>query len=137
MDSRTSAVITRVVLPLALVVTVIGCQSNPTPRPVSSSPVPNVQASATANKIQVPRIQAEAGDTVIRLSWPPIAGSHGYFVFRDNGTAPLNPTPMTATQFQDIGLTNGRTYTYTIAIVNPDGQMGPRSEPVQAAPKSH
>jgi hypothetical protein len=81
------------------------------------------------------QVVAQPGDTVVDLTWQPIVGARGYFVFRDNSSIPLNPTPMTDTHFQDIGLTNGRTYTYAIAPVNQDGQSGPHSNPIQVTPK--
>jgi|GEM_PF-4089636 hypothetical protein len=80
-------------------------------------------------------LTAQPGDTIVDLQWQPIAGARGYFIFRDNGSLPLNPTPTTDTHWQDIGLTNGRTYTYTIAPVNQDGQAGPRSHPIQVTPR--
>lgn len=80
-------------------------------------------------------LTAQPGDTVVDLKWQPSAGARGYFIFRDNSSIPLNPTPMTDTHWEDIGLTNGRTYTYTIAPLNQDGQTGPRSHPVQVTPK--
>lgn len=82
-------------------------------------------------------LTAQPGDTVVDLKWQPIAGARGYFVFRDGSSTPLNPTPIVETRFQDIGLTNGRTYTFTIAPVNQDGKTGSRSPSIQATPKSH
>jgi fibronectin type 3 domain-containing protein len=81
-------------------------------------------------------LTAQPGDTVVNLTWQPASGARGYFIYRDNSATPLNPTPITDTRFQDIGLTNGRTYTYDIAAVNQDGQTGPRSTPITATPKS-
>jgi len=86
--------------------------------------------------LAVVNLRAEPADTVIRLSWQPVPGARGYFVFRDNSSTPLNPTPLAEARFEDIGLTNGRTYTYTVTAVNPDGQMSTPSAPIQAAPKS-
>lgn len=82
-------------------------------------------------------LTAQPGDTVVDLKWQPIAGARGYLVFRDSSSTPLDPTPITETRFEDIGLTNGRTYTYAIAPVNQDGQTGARSGSIKATPKSH
>ena len=49
---------------------------------------------------------------------------------------PLNPTPITETTYEDIGLTNGRPYTYPVAAADASGQAGPMSTPIEAAPKS-
>lgn len=112
-----------------LLVAVVGCQSNPPPSGTATSP-----ASFDA---KISNLKADAADTVIHLSWQPLAGSRGYFVFRDGATTPLNSTAVADPRFDDIGLTNGRTYTYTVAAVGQGGQIGPRSALLQAIPKSH
>ena len=92
--------------------------------------------AAGGGALAVVNLQAEPGDTVIRLSWQAVPEAAGYFVYRDNAPAPLDPTPIAEAQYEDIGLSNGRTYTYTVAAVTPDGQIGPPSAPIQAAPQS-
>jgi hypothetical protein len=81
-------------------------------------------------------LAAEPDDTVVHLSWSPFAGAAGYFVYRDGGQDPLNPTPITETAYDDIGLTNGRAYTYTVAVADAAGQSGPLSAPITAVPHS-
>lgn len=138
----------RIILWLCLLLWAAGCRANPTPpKPsmptVTAAPaasplasVPPATAAPAPSTLAVVNLRAEPADTVIRLSWQPVPGARGYFVFRDNSSTPLNPTPLAEARFEDIGLTNGRTYTYTVAAVNPDGQVGTPSAPIQAVPKS-
>lgn len=69
-------------------------------------------------------LTGEGGDTTVTLRWQAIAGAVSYNVYRDNSTTPLNADPLTVTQYQDVGLTNGRIYTYTIAAVDSTGKEG-------------
>ena len=122
---------------LGCILTVAGCGANPenkTPAPVPPSAVSAATAIPVAAGSQ---LQVQAQDTVIILTWGPLAGAHGYFVYRDGSTQPLMTLPVSGTMYQDIGLTNGRTYTYTIAPVGADGKVGSPSAPVMVAPKSH
>ena len=80
-------------------------------------------------------LRAEVGDTVVTLTWQPVQGATGYLVRRDNGRDPLNAKAITATQYLDIGLTDGRTYTYTVAPII-SGTEGAQLPPVQAIPVS-
>jgi hypothetical protein len=120
----------------------VGCQAPPTPAPAITATVPpsptaaSATATPTAAAPAVESLNTESADTVIRLSWQAVSGARGYFIYRDGNSNPLNPTSIADTRFEDIGLTNGRTYTYTVAAMNQDGQTGPRSAPIQAAPKS-
>ena len=100
------------------------------------SAVPSGTQPAGGDALAVVNLQAEPGDTVIRLSWQAVPEAGGYFVYRDHGSVPLHPTPIAEAHYEDIGLTNGRTYTYTVAAVTRDGQIGPPSAPIQAAPQS-
>jgi hypothetical protein len=52
--------------------------------------------------------------------------ANGYFVYRDGNDAALNSVRVTDTQYVDIGLTNGRAYTYTVAPVGKDGRASIR-----------
>lgn len=81
-------------------------------------------------------VRAEPGDTIITLKWQPVQGAAGYFVFRDGSSAPLNPTPITATSYLDIGLSNGRTYTYTISVADGGGKPGKQLAETKVVPKS-
>jgi len=87
------------------------------------------------NSAQVSPVKAEAGDTVVTLTWQPVGGATGYFVHRDGGRDPLNTKAITATQYIDIGLTDGRTYTYTVAPII-SGTEHAQLPPVQAIPVS-
>lgn len=111
------AQILQIILGFGLVLSMIGCQTNSTSGSVSN-------------------VQVESADTVIRLAWSPVTGARGYVVFRDNSSAALTSKPLTEPRFEDVGLTNGRTYTYTIAWLDQNGQIGARSAPIQATPKS-
>ncbi|MGQ0644790.1 MAG: right-handed parallel beta-helix repeat-containing protein, partial [Elusimicrobiota bacterium] len=79
-------------------------------------------------------------DTQIRLSWTPSPDPDvtGYNVYRDGHARPLNfeliPQSPGTLLFQDIGLTNGRLYSYAVSALDAAGQESPRSQPVQAAP---
>ena len=72
---------------------------------------------------------------MVQLAWQPVEGATGYFVFRDGSERPLNLTPLQDASYLDIGLTNGRTYTYQIVAIDENGLNGPRSEPVEATPE--
>jgi len=67
-------------------------------------------------------LTGQGGDTTATLRWEAIPGAVSYNVYRDDSTTPLNAEPLTATQYQDVGLTNGRTYTYTIATIDSAGK---------------
>lgn len=69
-------------------------------------------------------LTGEGGDTTVTLRWQPIPGAVSYNVYRDNSTTPLNADPLSTTQYQDVGLTNGRIYTYTIAAIDSSGKEG-------------
>jgi hypothetical protein len=77
-------------------------------------------------------VKAEPLDTGIRLQWPPVPGAQGYLIYRDGYTEPLNLTLIQDTQYEDIGLTTGRAYTYTVSAVDQSGQVLRRSAEVTA-----
>jgi hypothetical protein len=87
------------------------------------------------NSAQVGAVKAEAGDTVVTLTWQPVGGASSYSVHRDGGRDPLNARPLTETRYTDIGLTNGRVYTYTVAPIT-GGIEGSSLPAVQVAPVS-
>jgi hypothetical protein len=124
-----------------------GCSSTPTPSPGSTpTPPPLLQptpvGTRTTSEPTPPRLPpvlqltAQSGDTVVTLTWQPILNVRGYYIYRDDSQVPLNEQPLTGTTFEDIGLTNGRTYRYSVAAMDPNGEIGPRSAPTQATPHS-
>lgn len=64
----------------------------------------------------------QVSDTVIRLTWPAQPGARGYFVFRDGAARPLNFEALTALAYDDIGLSNSRVYSYSVAVADAQGQ---------------
>jgi hypothetical protein len=113
---------------------------NPQPVPNSGSSGPNTTQAITPttntrNTTQSSPIKAEAGDTVVTLTWEPVGGATGYFLHRDGGRDPLNVKAIAETRYIDIGLTNGRVYTYTVAPVL-GGVEGSSLPAVQVAPNS-
>jgi len=82
-------------------------------------------------------LTASPGDQRIDLAWNanPENDIAGYNLYRaDRGTSPINTTLITGTQYQDIGLTYGRTYTYWVRAKDQDNLQSPPSAQVQAAP---
>jgi hypothetical protein len=118
---------------------------NGTPKPASNSGPSSAnttqvtptliiaQATVTTSITQASPVKAEVGDTVVTLTWEPVGDATGYFVHRDGGRDALNAKPVAETRYMDIGLTNGRVYTYTIAPVI-GGVEGPGLPAVQAIP---
>jgi hypothetical protein len=98
-----------------------------------SSPSPGGPGGPSTGQTGPPT--AEAGDTVVTLTWQAAPGATGYFVYRDGARNPLNLKPITETRYQDIGLSDGRTYTYTVAPVI-GGAQGQRLPEVQVIPTS-
>ena len=109
------------------------------PKPASNSgpPGPNTTGATTTNPnaVQAGPVKAEAGDTVVTLTWEPVGEATGYFVHRDGGRDPLNVKAIAETRYMDMGLTNGRVYTYTVAPVI-GGIEGSSLPPAQVAPNS-
>jgi hypothetical protein len=123
---------------LSLALILIAC-NNQTPTPTPTSPPIGATPIATiGSSIGNPAtgLSAEVHDTVIKLTWQSMSGAVGYFVYRDGHEQPLNPKPIAETIYEDIGLTNGRTYTYTVAAADASNQPGPRSAPITAVPAS-
>lgn len=115
-------------------------QNSPQPGPISGPIAVQVtattnaaQATATPGTAQVGPVKAEAGDTVVTLTWQSVGDATGYFVRRDGERGPLNVKPISETRYIDIGLTNGRVYTYTVTPVI-GGVEGSSLPPVQVAP---
>ena len=122
-----------------LAASLIAC-NNQTPAPTPTPAVPPIGATflptlASSINTAAGGLSAEAQDTVIKLTWQAVPSASGYFVYRDGNAQPLNLRPIAETTFTDIGLTNDRTYTYTVAAVDSSNQPGPKSSPITASPK--
>ncbi len=103
--------------------------------------------------LAVPRgLAAEASDSSIQLSWDPIStridGSHyegfiGYHIYRRDGKnhfeeLPLNNEPLRQNSFEDIAVSNDRTYFYIVRSVDnptPPWKESLDSEEVSATPR--
>ncbi len=82
------------------------------------------------------RLEAEAGDSVVTLTWTPVVtrsdgsdytGFVGYNVYRGNeqgrqSEAPLNKEPVRTTTYKDTAVLNGRTYYYFVRAVDSPAQ---------------
>ena len=97
-----------------------------------SGPTPAQEKQSTLTALT-----AQPADTLVTLTWQPIAGASGYFVYRDRSEMPLNSTPITGSQYEDIGLTNGRVYTYTVAPAGEGIEAGTHSAEVTVSPRSN
>ncbi len=84
---------------------------------------------------QTQALRGDAGDTEVTLTWPAMVGASGYFVYRDGNEAPLNAVAVMDTRFEDIGLTNGRVYSYAVAPADKDGRAGAHTVSVAVTPK--
>ena len=84
-------------------------------------------------------LAASAGDARVELAWSATAGATGYTVQRaDSASGPYSTlaSGLGATTYADeIGLTNGSTYFYTVSAANAFG-TGEASAPVSARPLS-
>ncbi len=115
-----------------LALAMAACAPTPTPSPTAPPrpPTPTVASTATprpATPVPSPAatgLTLLATDTVIRLTWPAQPGARGYFVFRDGATQPLHADALTTLTYEDIGLTNGRVYSYSVAIADAQGKPG-------------
>ena len=147
---------------LALVILLVGVvlvingqsQTRPGPTPhagASASPIATptgggVAAGATASPAAGAgpsvvagangALPAQPGDTTIQLSWNAVPGASGYLVYRDGAADPLDTAPTTDTKYLDLGLTNGRNYSYIVTAVDQAGQPRGRLGPTSAVPVS-
>jgi chitodextrinase len=97
---------------------------------VATSPAP---APDTTPPSVPAGLGATAGDTQVALSWSASTdnvGVTGYRVYR-NGTLVGSPT---GTTYTDTGLTDGTTYTYTVAAIDAAGNLSAQSASVSATP---
>lgn len=131
---------------ICFVLLLVACRAEPEPPTPTTTPVrasvppppvlTAVQSPAATTVAGALELVAETGDTVITLAWQAVPDAKGYYVYRDGNANPLNPTPTTDTRYEDTGLTNGRTYSYTVAVVDQSGMIGLHSAEIQATPKS-
>jgi hypothetical protein len=144
---------------LACIFFIVSCSSNSVDKtavPVTPAPVITGEAPAAIGAVATAlapvadisptavivagtktlELKAEAGDTVVNLTWLPMSDAHGFLVYRDGNPAALNSSPVIGTVYQDSGLTNSRTYSYTIAALDAAGQPEMNSNAVQVTPKS-
>lgn len=73
-------------------------------------------------------VQAMPGDTTIALTWTAPEGLEvvGYRVYRSGSKHPIHgQRPLTTPHYIDIGLSNGRAYTYLVRVVGPKGTEEP------------
>jgi len=97
----------------------------------SATPLPPVPPAPS-------KVQANPGDTKVTITWNSTPNAASYRVYRSlsphaEGTTPFADN-ITATTFQDTGLTNAVTYYYQISAKNTAGE-GPRSNEVSAVPR--
>ena len=97
---------------------------------------------------QNPTVLATPGNRSVTLSWAPPAISGGtppvgYKIYRCTGSISCTPTVLvantnsTSTTYQDLSVTNGTNYVYTVAALNTNNnstQEGPSSAAVAATP---
>ncbi len=125
---------------LSLILVLVACNNQtPTSTPMPTSPpigATAIATSASSLSDSPTGLTAVMQDTVIKLTWQAVPSAVGYFVYRDGNEGPLNLKPVAETTFTDIGLTNGRTYTYTVAASDAANQPGPPSAPISAVPAS-
>jgi fibronectin type 3 domain-containing protein len=81
-------------------------------------------------------LSATPGDKQVNLSWAASTDTNtiGYNLYR-NGTK-INTSVLTGTSYNDTGLTNGTTYSYTLTGVNGNGGESAQSSSVTATPKA-
>ena len=98
------------------------------------------QASATPIAPATPPtaptgLQATAGNTQVSLVWTASAGATSYHVKRStiNGGPYTQVSAPTATNFTDLGLTNGTAYFYVVSALNSAGESANSSQ-VSATP---
>jgi dipeptidyl aminopeptidase/acylaminoacyl peptidase len=82
------------------------------------------------------RVTAEGLDTAVKLTWPSVTGAQGYFIYRDGSATPLNGDPTPETTYEDLGLSNGQIYRYSIGAVDQTGQVISHTVEITASPTS-
>ncbi len=87
------------------------------------TPVPPSPGSPTG-------LAAQAGDTVVTLTWSPVTGANRYAIDR-NG---VEVARVTSTAWSDTAVANGTTYFYTVRSLDRFGQASDPSATVSARP---
>ena len=70
------------------------------------------------------------GTGIAILSWQPVPGASGYNVHRSSGgsgSTKLTASPQSGTQYTDLSVNNGTTYSYTVTAVNGAGESSQSS----------
>ena len=98
-----------------------------TDTPTPNRPATPVGQGTVPATVAPGQVKAEPLDTSVRLQWLPLPEARGYLVYRGGRAESLNHAPVTYTQYEDIGLTNGKVYTYTVVAVDAAGQAFWRS----------
>jgi len=99
---------------------------------------PEGSATPVAPPVAPAGLAATAGDATVDLTWSPVAGAGGYRLKRatvNGGPYLIVGGDLTATSFQDTGLTNGTTYYYVVSAFNAGGESA-NSSPVSAEPQA-
>jgi parallel beta-helix repeat protein len=78
------------------------------------------------------------GDSFVNLTWSPPSDDGGsaitgYNIYRDDMPGVYQFVPAGQLWFEDLGLTNGVTYTYNVTAINGEGE-GPNSGDISATP---
>ncbi len=81
--------------------------------------------------MQVTNLRGVSSDSVVKLLWDMTSGATYYNIYRNS--AKINSREVNETTYTDTGLTNGQTYEYQVAAVNPGGE-GPKSKSIQSIP---
>jgi len=104
-----------------------------------ATPAP-VNSGCSGAPTAAPTVTLEGRDRSINVSWTAVAGASSYLVYRGDGVDGCNyGRPIIANtselSFLDQGLSNGRTYSYSVVPVGTAAAcMGPMSVCVEAAP---
>ncbi len=102
---------------------------------------PSVEVSATAAAVPIlpaapQNVSAAAGNGQVDLSWAAVNGALSYTVKRGSeasGPYAVVAAGLTGTSYTDAGLTNNKTYYYTVTAINGAGEGTP-SQPLAATP---
>ena len=92
-------------------------------------------STATASALSRPDLSATAGDSVIELRWPRVAGAARYELWswtEAGGWQQLDDGALTGNTYTHSGLTPGTTYWYTVRAVDAAGATGAWSEQTSA-----
>jgi predicted phage tail protein len=126
------------------VVVAVDAQGRPSP------PSNRVAVAVSAPPKAPVALSAAAGDREVRLTWTPpdtledgspAAGGLVYNVFRATApdvrpARPINPEPIPAPSYIDLGLQNDATYYYTVrALLGPSGPASRSTDVVAATPE--